>query len=294
MRLFNEVAATAFRVLDKCSGELEPDGPWRWQCAVENGTRLPIAASLDDGFLRLVCRPDGIRWHRAGLERALLRNSTLGGSVKIAFDTAGRSFNLTTDIVVLEEKQLVDRFRLAIDGFHSGHHLLRLPAPRQSCPTPEDPAGNRLGELLRGASWPVTERGPNEYSVELDAASAPPARIRLSECGVLVGVELARAGEAAKASRRALALFLLTTSSALRLVRSYAEAVEGGFVYGMQVNLPAEPEAEEIDHALAALSVAYRACALEADVLLNEATARCYLAARDPSTTNNHQSEEEN
>ena len=55
----------------------------------------------------------------------------------------------------------------------------------------------------------------------------------------------------------------------------------------------AAPAAEEIDHALAALSIAYRMCAREADVLLNDAAARCYLAARE-SSTNPHQHEEEN
>jgi len=48
---------------------------------------------------------------------------------------------------------------------------------------------------------------------------------------------------------------------------------------------------EEIDHSLAALSLAYRVCAREANLLLNEAAARCYLAARDFS--NNYQTIDE-
>ena len=84
MRLTNEAAAIAFRALNKCSSELEPDGPWRWRCAIQNGTRLPIAASLQEGFLHLACRPDTSRDATCTPEHALLGNNTLPGGVKLA------------------------------------------------------------------------------------------------------------------------------------------------------------------------------------------------------------------
>jgi hypothetical protein len=115
----------------------------------------------------------------------------------------------------------------------------------------------------------------------------------MTENGLELSVELVRANAAAEMSRQALAVFLLTVSGALRMARGYAMAADGQESYGFQVCLPAAPAAEEIDHALAALSIAYRMCAREADVLLNDAAARCYLAARE-SSTNPHQHEEEN
>jgi hypothetical protein len=107
-------------------------------------------------------------------------------------------------------------------------------------------------------------------------------------------VELLRTNAAKEASRHALAVFLLTISGALRMARGYAEAADGHESYGFQVCLPDAPASEEIGHALAALSIAYRMCARETDVLLDAAAARCYLAARDSSTTNEPQHEEEN
>jgi hypothetical protein len=151
-----------------------------------------------------------------------------------------------------------------------------------------------LGELLREISWPCKQRGPNEFSTELDSNSAPPARIRMTKDGLDLRVELVRSNETAEASRQALAVFLLMMSGSLRMARAYAAAAEGQQSFGFQVWLPAAPASEEIDHALGALSIAHRICARETSVLLSEAAARCYLAARDLSTTNELQHEEEN
>ena len=305
MRFANEAAATALCVLNKCSDEVMPDGPWRWLCAVQNGTRLPIAASLEEGFLHLACQPGTIGKSTCTLERALEGNSTLAGGVKLALseldelddqNKASSGLHLTTDIVVLDEKQLLDRFRLALDGFHHGVGLLKSldsdgRGDRAATRRAVSIAGD-LGELLRETHWPSTERGPNEFSANLDADSAPPATIRMTESGVELNVELVRSNRAA--SRRALAVFLLTATSALRMARVCAVEADGQTSFGLQVGLPAAPAMEEIDHALAALSIAHRICAREANVLLNDAAARCYLAARDVSTNHQPGYEEEN
>ena len=57
MKLANERAEIVSRVLSKCCDEIEPSGPWNWNCAVQNGTRLPIAANFDEGFLHLAWLP---------------------------------------------------------------------------------------------------------------------------------------------------------------------------------------------------------------------------------------------
>ena len=80
MRLANETAATVFCGLNKCSDVVEPDGPWRWQCIVQNGTRLPIAASLEEGFLHLACQPEAIRKSTCTLERALWETTRWPGA----------------------------------------------------------------------------------------------------------------------------------------------------------------------------------------------------------------------
>lgn len=295
MKLANEGAEIASRVLVKCSDEVTPAGPWRWLCAVQNGTRLPITATHDDGFLHLAYRPEEAHEGACTLEDALLGNNLLAGGVKLARDDSSGALHLHADIVVIEEKQLLDRFWRALDGFHDGCQLLKSPTSRLNYAFAElADCGAGLGELLRETSWASTERGPNDFSVELDQGSAAKARIRMRKSGVVLSLELIRANALAEVNRRALAEFLLTASSGLRMVRACAAELDGGWSFGMQVSLPSMPAAEEIDHGLAALSLAYRMCARETSVLLDDAAARCYLAARDTSTTNDHEEEKEN
>jgi hypothetical protein len=296
MRFANEAAATAFRVLDKCCDQLEPAGPWRWQCVVQNGARLPIAASVDEGFVQLAGRPETIRKSARELECALMGNDTLAGGVKFALDAANHGLLLRTDIVLLEEQQLLDRVQWALAGFHHGYRRLKSLDSRDDRIVTQiaGAAGVSPGELLRETSWQCTERGPNDFSANIEADSAPPARITMNEHGLVFSVELVRSNAASEVTQQALTVFLLTASSALRLVRARAVEGDGQRSFGFQVCLRAAPAAEEIDHAMAALSIAYRNCARETNVLLNETAARCYLTARDVPTTHNQKEVKEN
>jgi hypothetical protein len=279
----SEMAATAFRVLNQYSSEFKTLAPWRWQCVLQNGARLAVSASVADGFLELACRPGTRRSSLPAWESALSGNGRLPGGARLALNEAARDLHLRTDIVLLEEKQIMDRMAWALDGFHLGVELLgeldsdkRDPAPAAHRAV----GGVQLGDLLRESSWGYHDRGPNNYSAALDADAAPPASLRMVENGLELSVEMVRCPAAAWASRRALAIFLLTVGSASRLVRAHAQESEGVWGYRLQVLLPSSPEAPEIDHALGALSVAYRTCAREIGVLLDDAAARCYLAVR--------------
>ena len=294
MKFANESAATAYRVLNKCAQEMVTAGPWRWQCVMQNGTRMNIAAAMEDGFLQLISRPEEIHKTALAIEDAMLCNKTLAGGVKLAMNSSTSGFHLRTDIVIVDERQLLDRLEWALEGFHEGNRLLlSTDIPNESA-KPQTAPDTDLDELLRESPWSCTKRGPNNYSVELNAQAAPPAGILISGSNLELSVELLRCGAPADASRRALALFLLTATSALRMVRAYAARAENQESYGLQVSLPSSAASAEIDHALAALSIAYRMCAREAAVLLQAAAAHHYLAARDRSTTDNHQTEKEN
>jgi hypothetical protein len=296
MMLANETAATAYRVLNKCACEMESSGPWSWQCVVENGARLPLSASFDEGFMQLVCRPDSIHKTALALEDAMLHNKTLAGGVKLALSPADRGLHLRTDIVVLNEMQLRDRMEWALDGFHDGTRLLESPDAHGGCPRSQAAhvSDAALADLLRESAWPCAERGANEFSAELDASAAPPARIRMNGSGLEMSVELLRCDAAAEITRQALALYLLSVSGSLRMARAFASHAGGQISFGFLVSLPSTPFAEEIHHALSALSVAYRMCAREANVLLHIAAARHYLAARNSSTTDDNNLEKEN
>jgi hypothetical protein len=291
MSLANQAAETAYRVLDKCTRELQPDGPWRWRCVLQNGARLPLSASIGEGFLELACHPEAMRGDAGTLERALLGNGALPGGARLALNAASRDLHLRADIALLDEAQLLDRLQWALHGFHEGHRLLRALDSKGGCVArPATTARETsVGEMLRGTSWTFTERGLNDCAAQLDADSAAPARVAMIENDLVFSTELVRC--AARTARKSLALFLLTASGALRLARAYAVQAESEWSFGFQVCLPSAPAAEEIDHAMAALSFAHRICARESNVLLDEAAARSYLAARDFAT--NHQPQEE-
>jgi hypothetical protein len=296
MTFASETAAATFRVLDRCFETVKQDGPWRWQCVAQNGARLPMEASLAEGFLHLACSAGATRACTSSLERALFGNDLLAGGVKFALDAKSRRLDMRGDIAVVDEAQLHRRIQCALDGFHHGVQILK-PVESDEVPVAEhDAEGSVAGvaELLRESAWTCTERGPGDLSVELDAESLPPARIRAAGGGLVVNVEIARLNAATGAARQSLAVFLLTATGALRLVRAYGVQREEQEVFGLQVGMPSAPVMEEIDHSLAALSFAYRVCAREASLLLNEAAARCYLAARDFSPNYPDTEEKEN
>jgi hypothetical protein len=295
MKLADESVETVIRVLGKCSSELEPVGPWRWQCVVQNGTRMPLAASVEDGFLQLVGRPQANRGTSGSIETALLGNDKLVGGVKFALNAASSGLRLQTEIALVNESQVLHRFHWALAGFHQGYHRLKslefsdgATAVSSACA-----AAVSIPELLRETSWACTERGPNDFAVDLGTDSAPSARISTNEHGIDFSVEVVRCAPAAEATRLALAVFLLTASGALRLAR--AHAIEDGDQqrFGFQVCLPPAPTTDELDHALAALSTAYRMCTREVNLLLDDAAAQCYLGVRDIPCTTNPENEKE-
>jgi hypothetical protein len=296
MNLSNESVATAFRVLGKYSSEVKPAGPWRWRCVVQNGARLPLAASIEEGFLQLAGTPEVPGQLTPLLERALRANASLAGGVKFALDAASRGLLVCVDLVLLDELQMLARLPRVLEGFHQAYSLLpAIDSPLAAVAARGEAADlGRLLELLHETAWACTERGPNDFVVAIESASAPPARITVNELGVMFTLDMARSAPSLEAVRLALAVFLLTSAGRLRLVRPIAVEEQGGQMkFGFQVCLPPAPAAEEIHHALGALSMASRMCGPETSVLSDEAAARCYLSVRSVPLTLNLENEKE-
>ena len=298
MRLVSDIVDISSRALEKCCAEVEPHGSWEWLCVSQNGRRLNLSATLADGFLHIACLHPPVATDAAALQSALHQNRRLNGNAKLALDPVSGALKLRTEIAVVDEPQLLSRLRWALDGLHRGASFLKPQDPHHVYAGPQSgviPAAP-LEELLQGTAWQCTQRGPDEFSVELDAEGEPHASVRLGDGHIDSTVELARANSLSGASRRALAVFLLTASGSMRLVRAFTPNAEdeADAVFALQVSLPALPAAEEFHHALAALSVAHRVCAREAAVLLNEAAACQYLAARNMATHHQPQFNQEN
>ncbi|MGD0910669.1 MAG: hypothetical protein ABR928_02170 [Terracidiphilus sp.] len=282
-----ETASTVSRALGKYCQEVKPVGKWRWQCAMLNGTRLPVAVSLHEGFVSLACDAETTVDGLSMLERAISANALLHNGVKMVLDASSRILRLHSDIAFLEEPQLIARLHWVLDGFHQGvGALAALGADRTHSAEPAAAATSghldHFNEATRESSWQFTRRGSDEFAVEIESVSAPPALICIDKSGIAASVELVRCNRADGAVPDALTIFLLTVTREMRLIRATRQSGNQE-VFGLQAGLPVLPAPEELDHALAALSVAHRACAREANVLLNDRAARCYLAARNPS-----------
>jgi hypothetical protein len=276
MTLTNASAATAIRVLDQCSTEFEPAGPWRWKCVVHNGTRQCLLVMLGDGLLELAGQTEECGATARALEEALRANRVLPGGVRFALE--GSNLHRRADLLLREEVPLLARLRWILAGFHpnpfESHNEDAVDLPN---------SGPQLGlaEMLRETAWACTERAPNVFSVDLGSDAATSATIRAQNGGLALSAELAGGAPATQASSQALNLFLLTANSIVRLARAYRVDEAGQQRFGFQVCLPATPTAGELEEGLAALSVAHRSCAREAKVLLDDAAARCYLSVRE-------------
>ena len=299
MKLASETAAVAVHALGRCFAGVQPQGPWQWQCVAQNGALMPVRASLAEGFLHLDCLPAtppaAAELCPELLARALFRNSRLSAGVGLAF-RSGNDLRLCADIAVLDEAQLLAGIDGALHGFHLALPLLSAPDAEQSDiqPLRTAPAATGFAERIRESGWTFTERGPGDFSAQLDAPAAPPATIRVGGDGVFFAVDLARVPRAAETSQQAIAAFLLTTCGSLRLVRACASKTSEHDLFALQVSLPAIATPDEVGHGLSVLSLAYRLCAREVAFLLDEDAARCYLGAREFSSNPQSTEQKEN
>jgi hypothetical protein len=260
---------------------------------VQNGTLHSIESRFDEGFLELVSHPETTKRNAQELERALVGNGFLPGGAGLALDAVSSCLHIRADIALsleagFDEEHLLKRVKWALDGFHHGLDFLKSFDAQVVAQMPPSDAGSDSGlaELLGESSWKCEARGPNDFSASLDAETEPPAKIRMSEHGLLLSVELGRVESAAVSAREAIAVFLLTAGGALRMARACALKKDDGWSFGFNVCLPSAPTPQEIDHGLAALSIAHQSAARETRALLDEPTARRYLAARAIPITN--------
>jgi len=296
MSLANNGAEDAMAVLHECFDSVDQTAAWQWQCAGANGIRMPISATFADGFLRLMTGPVATLDVPEAIDRAIKANANLDGGVKFAIDAERSGLSVCADIAVLDAPRLRARLGWALAGFDRAAGILDFGVAPPVADESVVPAASASGvvQLLQQISWDHSESQPEEWSVALDAGSAPPAKVRIDQGQIVAGVELARVRNSPATSHRALALFLLTACGGLRLVRAFTSELEAQTAFRLEVAMPPSPAPEEADHALAALSVAWQMCAREAAVLLDETAARLYLATCVPSFTHQPFNEKEN
>lgn len=282
MIFVNNAAAIAESALGDYFATVELTASWRWLVTSGAGAGTPISVWLENETLRLVGHPQSGDCGEQAMADALRANRVLAGGVKFAIDPRTRALLKCADAAVVDAAQLLERLASVAQGFLESEDLSAAAARAEAhgaCVS-ADALSGQMPELFHRASWTLTECAPDQWSLGLDDDSAPPARLHCAGDELAAEVEVVHAGAEGQC-RRALERFFLAASAGLRFVFASAAESEKGKTFSLGVKLSRAAMPAEIDHALAALSVAYRACIREATFLLDEGAACCYLAVHE-------------
>jgi len=269
---------------------VEQIGDRSWMLAVANGSRVRIAASVDDPFLLFDApaptasssdqAPQWLRW-----------NTTLAGNAKFALVPRPWHLSLRTEMPIDDDANMSARIAETVRGLHQACQLLAAKGPSSAdlltaCTTASaDDSGHfeaSLFALLRETGWSFQERADGAAAVEL-ALRGGPCRVLMEEnaTGLRAAVEFLRVDSLAANSRLAIAALLLGVSGTLRLARPYAVDAEDQFTCGFEVRFAGATTAGELEHALEALAVACWACKEEVHSLLDNSVAETFMAIRN-------------
>jgi len=286
--------------LAKHAEQVEAAGPGRWSFQLDGGARLQGAACHDSGWLsmeaRQIRRAERKQPPSERFSRMIRANAELDDGVKFVLGDGPGEVRLAAEMPLEADDDLdpgpwIGR---VCAGFREGVRRLAsraAPGPSHEADDVADPAepdheaDGELAALCQQAQWPFTQRASGQVVVPLDvpdelrgllqASLAPgPAGVRR------LRVELAGAAPQTPVCRVAVEVLLLTACRTVRLARAIGVRVRGGEGYGWEAVWEPEGGPRNLDHALAALSVACRMTALEVGVLHEETFARRYLAMR--------------
>jgi hypothetical protein len=258
---------------------VEPAEPAVWKLLASNGRDLAATARLAGGWLLLDAPlpPFGVEGAAAGVWDLLRWNAALPGPVKLVLPPGPPAVRLRAELPVDVALDLPARVREVSAGLEAAAALL-------AGETPARPAGAAatvdLARLSEEAGWPFVARAGG-LAVGLDAGDGLHQAMVAEEAGaVRVTVALGTDGAAAPRCLEALGTLLLRASAAVRMARAAAGGTNGTAAARFEVCFAAAPvHPGELDHALAALSVACRMAGREARILAeNEVMAGRYLA----------------
>ncbi len=266
------VAGCVPATLERCGLRVEPVGPAEWRLHGAGGPT--VSARLDDGWL-VLHRPVAAESSRVAPAASWLRRGgELPGAAKFALG-ADAQMRLRTDVPL--EGDLDTCLRAACGALCSEDPAGG--ARDQAAATPE--ATSALEQLCVEAGWQFATRPDGSLAVELPVRdSYAVARLAPFASGaVQVSVDVAHeADAAAPACQEALAIFLLRLNDVVRFARAALSGPENETHVRLEVVFPSQPSAPELDHALAALAVAWDLCSREVEALLHdERVARAYL-----------------
>jgi hypothetical protein len=206
------------------------------------------------------------------------------GSGKFALERDSGTIEFRAEVPCVEEAnlasavhELVAEFKSAISGLHYAEQADESPGPVPG--GPRHVSTDDLTRLCSEGGWPCAKRERGQLVVDFHSPRGfYQAVIENSpRPGVRLSVEVARLENLSQAGRRGLAVFLLIASSLTRLARASVDERDGVVTASFETHFNHVPGAEEINEALASLSVASLLFAEEAKLFEHEQTARQYL-----------------
>jgi hypothetical protein len=280
--------------LAKCAEPIEQCGPDQWDLSLKNGSVLPCRATLNDQWLHLDVDIDQYRStlpNEQGAWSWLLKNGILPSGVKYALDAHSR-LRIRAETPLPDnghEFDLCGRIATVWEGLGVASAAIHGPATKrgeQRSGIEWEKEGHQaacdLRRLCEEAGWPFTERSEDKLAVTLDASGDFwQALVERRTDAIRVAAPFGALATASDEVRNAVAVLLLTLNGVLRFARAAGEEQNGQVAAHLEALLPHLPSAEELGHALSAISVGCRLCGREVEVLQNDLLiAREYLAVR--------------
>ena len=278
-------------VMRAAGAAVETLGPRTWRLAVPGGVVFE-GRFVDDAWLVLepVMRPVSLAGPAgsAGAWRLLAQHPGIVGGGKFVVAAAQPTAMLRVEIAVLEETSLADRIAHACAGLVEASTMTGedsreggrggvSPHPVYSAALSDD-----LRTRLHDTCWPCIERDSAAVFMELDVPHGfYEARVEQTlHDESRLAVEVADCTAWPPASRQALAVLLLTACGVVRMARAVVGESSGRQIAQWEVAFSFPPTANELTHALAALSLACRVSAAEIKLLEDEEIANRFLSAQ--------------
>ena len=255
----------------------------RWQVYLGNTTTAPITARIADDWLLLEA---SCADHETRSFWDLLQwNAALPGGAKFALGCAEAFMQIRAEIPLIENMDLNARIRQACVGFGTAWSRVQGELNGAAGDEPKEPndsaePAGELARLCQETGWPCVEPSTGAIKIDLETPNEfYQASIEQRFCQVHVHVEIAAGESISPLCRQSLALFLLATSAHLRMARPTIVEVNGRCSARLEVVFDRMPLAQELGHALSALSLGCRLAGREAAALQqDEALAQEYLS----------------
>jgi hypothetical protein len=276
--------------LETCASAVVSVARGEWLLSLANGNALNVRARVHDDWLVLEECPrvdSGAPAERTSVESSthwlwdlLHGNTELAGGAKFALRQNQHAVQVRAEVPLDDEVDIVRRIGQACAGIKPGAARIRGLAAHGDTPMRANapvPAVD-VAALCRATPWPFAVREPHVAAADLQVpgtfrqavvSTRPDGKIAAS-------VDLSSHPTAASSPvcRAALAHFLLRANGLVRMARAAAAGETPRF----EVVFADAPSPAELGHGLAALSVACRIAAREAEVLAqDEVVARAYL-----------------